>query len=248
MSRLLKRSSAALREGGLPLLISKSSGFFLDRLSMFPARMTLKRDLSAAESLDDYVDAVYGFRYRNVSVAPSQIRSEIKALLEVLAESPPRIVLEIGTGLGGTTLLLARVATEDAVIVTLDLPVGPSRQRLLGAGTQRGQTIHVVRDDSHQSATVDRVQSIIGGEQVDVLFMDGDHSYEGVQEDFRLYSPLVHNSGWVVFHDIVPGPEEFVGGVPEFWSHLKRDREVREFIHDPSQKGLGIGLMRAGPP
>lgn len=34
-----------------------------------------------------------------------------------------------------------------------------------------------------------------------LLFIDGDHAYESVEEDFRLWSPFVVNLGFVAFHD-----------------------------------------------
>lgn len=35
----------------------------------------------------------------------------------------------------------------------------------------------------------------------DLLFIDGDHSYEGAKQDFDLYFPIVKEGGLVVFHD-----------------------------------------------
>ena len=59
---------------------------------------------------------------------------------------------------------------------------------------------------------------------IDFLFIDGDHTYEGVKSDFEMYSPLVRSGGLIALHDIVPGPEGCVGGVPKYWSELKADR------------------------
>jgi len=56
--------------------------------------------------------------------------------------------------------------------------------------------------------------------KLDFLFIGGDHTYEGVRMDFEMYSPLVRSCGIVVFHDIVPGPEN-VGGAPRFWGYFK---------------------------
>lgn len=36
---------------------------------------------------------------------------------------------------------------------------------------------------------------------IKVLFIDGDHTYEGVKADWEKYSPLVVKGGWVFFHD-----------------------------------------------
>lgn len=36
---------------------------------------------------------------------------------------------------------------------------------------------------------------------IDVLFIDGDHTYKGVKDDWVNFSPFVKKGGWVVFHD-----------------------------------------------
>lgn len=38
-------------------------------------------------------------------------------------------------------------------------------------------------------------------EKIDVLFIDGDHSYQGVKDDWNNFSPFVKKGGVVVFHD-----------------------------------------------
>jgi predicted O-methyltransferase YrrM len=38
--------------------------------------------------------------------------------------------------------------------------------------------------------------------QIDMLFIDGDHSYGGVKKDWDLYSPLLKSGSIVIFHDI----------------------------------------------
>jgi hypothetical protein len=37
--------------------------------------------------------------------------------------------------------------------------------------------------------------------KIDLLFIDGDHSYEGVKKDFDLYTKLLSDSGLVILHD-----------------------------------------------
>ena len=37
--------------------------------------------------------------------------------------------------------------------------------------------------------------------KIDVLFIDGDHSYEGVKQDFELYSNIVNPKGIIILHD-----------------------------------------------
>jgi predicted O-methyltransferase YrrM len=78
---------------------------------------------------------------------------------------------------------------------------------------------------------------------VDFLFIDGDHTYEGVRRDFEMYSPLVREGGIIAFHDIVPGPPENVGGVPEFWNKIKTRYRHLEIVRDWGQGGFGIGVI-----
>ena len=34
---------------------------------------------------------------------------------------------------------------------------------------------------------------------LDLLFIDGDHSYEGVRQDYKMYSKLVRDGGLIAF-------------------------------------------------
>ncbi|MCX8006172.1 MAG: class I SAM-dependent methyltransferase [Burkholderiaceae bacterium] len=37
---------------------------------------------------------------------------------------------------------------------------------------------------------------------IDLLFVDGDHSFEGVSRDWENFSPLLKPGAWVAFHDV----------------------------------------------
>jgi hypothetical protein len=76
-----------------------------------------------------------------------------------------------------------------------------------------------------------------------LLFIDGDHSYEGVKKDFKMYSPLVKLDVLICLHDIIPGEYNKVGGVPEFWKEIRENYETRELVEDRHQGGYGIGIV-----
>jgi len=98
--------------------------------------------------------------------------------------------------------------------------------------------LYLIRGDSHDSRTLERVKKILGGEELDFLFIDGDHTYEGVRRDFEMYSPLVRRGGVVAFHDVVPGSPEYVGGVPRFWNEIKSKYNYLEVVKR-LEPGLG---------
>jgi predicted O-methyltransferase YrrM len=208
----------------------------------------------APTNLDGAYDFAADFEYGQLRTRPFQIRQEMLRFLARLAEDPPRSIIELGTFRGGTLFLFARVALPDATIVTVDMPAGP-----FGGGYPRTyallfksfgrdkQRIRLIRGDSHSTDTLKAVRETVGT-TVDVLFIDADHTYEGVRSDFEKYSPLVRSGGLIAFHDIVDGPPEAVGGVPRFWKELRERIPGEEIVADWSQGGFGIGLIRNDPP
>jgi len=58
---------------------------------------------------------------------------------------------------------------------------------------------HLILGNSQIYETVDRIKQIT--DSIDILFVDGDHSYNGVTTDFMLYSELVNKDGFIVFDD-----------------------------------------------
>jgi cephalosporin hydroxylase len=237
------RVGDVLREGGPSLLLRKAAAQTRTRLTVVPASRALRRQIRRTSEIDEALDVAFDFEYDRLSVRPQQIRSEITALLQYLRQRPPRTVVEIGTASGGTLLLLASVAAADATLVTVDLPRHFNRQRLHRAVARSRQSVHTIRADSHTPEARASILEALGGRSVDFLLIDGDHSYEGVKADYEGFAPLVGKGGSICFHDIVPGPEESVGGVPAFWQEVKQGKTTREFVEDWRQGGLGIGLI-----
>lgn len=161
-------------------------------------------------------------------------------------------MLEIGTAKGGTLFLLTRVAARDALLVSVDLPGGPfgggydaTRMLLYRSFAREEQRVELVRAASQEAATRDRVEKLLGGRRVDFLFIDGDHTLEGVSGDFRLYAGLVASGGSIAFHDIVPGEPQASGDVPGFWRDLKGryGTGFEEIVESWEQGGAGIGVI-----
>lgn len=107
-------------------------------------------------------------------------------------------------------------------------------------------TVHLLRADSHSAETVELVADILSHAPIDFLFIDGDHTYDGVKRDFELYLPLVAKGGMVALHDIHPRPEEPRIEVWRFWQELRAQYPAAtEWIDDsPQGRPIGIGLIR----
>jgi hypothetical protein len=66
-----------------------------------------------------------------------------------------------------------------------------------------------IEGNTHDPATLQRVLAHFGGNAPDIVFIDADHSREGVTADFNLWYPVARLA--VGFHDIL------IPGVKEFW-------------------------------
>jgi len=188
-----------------------------------------------------------GRRWYRDSLEVSQAPEEILWLLELVrAENPSRVV-EIGTDQGGTLFLWPYVAADEALIVAVDTrPLGPlgrvSPYALVRRSFARSrQRIELMMPaNSHDPATVDRVRRSLGGRPIDVLFIDGDHSYQGVKSDYELYSPLVRRGGIIALHDVdaVGAPD-----VRAFWQELKASLPTEELVASHGRR-YGVGVVR----
>src|SRR3954447_14913203 len=151
----------------------------------------------------------YDFDAFDITIAPGQVPWELGRLLEELSARRPRRMLEIGTADGGSLLAFARMCSPDAHVISVDLPDAPIgggypawRIPLYRAFARPGQRLDLLRADSHDPATLKQVRKLLGGRKLDFLFIDGDHTYDGVRRDHEAYGPLVAAGGLIGFHDI----------------------------------------------
>jgi predicted O-methyltransferase YrrM len=177
-------------------------------------------------------------------------REEIRWLFELVRAERPRVVLEIGLHFGGTFFLWSRAAAPDAHLLAIDTkPVGPLGmwssfslvRRGFAVGSQR-VTLMMGRD-SHSEATRQRIATLLDGRVVDFLFIHGDHSCEGVWQDFKMYSAFVAPGGLVAFADISQNPAERTKGVAQFWREFTVQHETDERVVN-EEPGFGIGIYR----
>jgi predicted O-methyltransferase YrrM len=93
---------------------------------------------------------------------------------------------------------------------------------------------------SQNKHVVDAVATQLNDE-VDFMFIDGDHTYEGVKKDWELYSPMVRKGGVIAFHDIIEARPHI--GVGRLFEELKEEHGHEALISDPSQDCCGIGII-----
>lgn len=121
-----------------------------------------------------------------------------------------RRIVEIGVWHGVTTARLRGVMAPDGVLYAVD-PFPPGR---LGVSFQRWiarREVARVRNGrvcwlrlTGEAAA--RAYAALGVGPVEFLFIDGDHSYEGIRADWEGWRDLVARGGAVALHDSRPTP------------------------------------------
>jgi len=93
-----------------------------------------------------------------------------------------------------------------------------------------------LKADSHSEAARVWLQTHVN--EIDVAFIDGDHSYEGAWQDVELCLPLLHTGALIIFHDTIA-----CEGVARVWSRGTQEGRWAPVAHYcGSERTLGIGV------
>jgi predicted O-methyltransferase YrrM len=173
----------------------------------------------------------------------------------LLTQNPINHTLEIGCYDGGTTVSLSHITKN---LITIDQPT-PARfdtyqynfgnNNLFGTELLNSLThFNYISGDSHSEKTYDKVIDVLGDNRLDLLFIDGDHTYEGVKKDFEMYSSLVRVGGVIAFHDVHESSFHESHGcfVHNFWKEIKNDFDSNKtFYCDKDENSVwgGIGVI-----
>ena len=181
-------------------------------------------------------------------------------LYGLVRSAKPEVVVEIGSARGRSACFMGMALKEngfgqlhaidphtrtdwndDDSIETYDLLAENVRRLRLQA------QIEILRDTSDNVARNWKLP-------IDILFIDGDHSYEGVKRDWKLFSPFMNPYGNVVFHDTLwdlrPNPKYSRAdmGVPRFVEELRSqgypvitlDRDFGVSLVQPVRLGISL--------
>lgn len=165
---------------------------------------------------------------------------------DFLASTKPKRILEIGSLFGGTLWYWMQLPSLSTVF-TIDLPTDyePLRDDVREARLSWGKwadmnAIHF--QDFPRSSQDDRILQEVNyaaaGLKFDFIFIDGDHTYQGVKDDFDRWGLMLKSNGIVAFHDTVPTPERHEPGVVKFVEELKFRYPSLQFFTPPDGAGI----------
>ena len=163
---------------------------------------------------------------------------------DLIRNIEPNLVVELGT-LRGTSLFSISQAIKDeklsANIYAVDTWKGDEHTGYYN--NEVWKSVNEIKRKYYKDLNIHLVRStfdeaIVNFEDksIDVLHIDGLHTYEAVKHDFENWLQKVHNNGIILFHDINVGEADF--GVYKLWDELKRKYITVEFT-----QSFGLGVL-----
>ena len=129
---------------------------------------------------------------------------ECACLARLVRYLQPRTVFEFGTFRGRTTRLIAANAPAGAEVYTIDLP--PKRFRHFSGASEE-----LLGEEFSGHHVVAKIRQLYGDtrtfdfhpfyESMDLIFIDGDHRYEGVRSDTQQALRMIKPGGVIIWDD-----------------------------------------------
>lgn len=161
---------------------------------------------------------------------------EFAALTLFLRErGPHKAYMEIGAASGGACLFLSREVGFESVL-SLDNGEHP-RAVAQAAHFAQVRNFKQFLGDSHSEEARCFLETNVD-RKLDVAFIDGDHSYEGVWQDIELTLPFCRKGALIVLHDTIA-----CYGVEKAWLRCGREKRVRplaEYVGDVKPLGIAV--------
>jgi phage shock protein A len=164
----------------------------------------------------------------------------------IVSATAPRLLVELGTHTGVSYSAFCQAVVREGLATrchAVDTWRGDAH-----AGTYGDEVLDELRrfHDERFGAfstllqcTFDDALGRIEDGSIDLLHIDGLHTYEAVRHDFESWLPKLSNQAVVMFHDINERKGDF--GVWRLWSELRQRYLAFEFLH-----GHALGVLAVG--
>ena len=183
------------------------------------------------ERLDGFEDLLFLFSSNQLNHGLiSQELDEARLLFRLVRGRRDATVVEIGRFKGGTTFLLAAAAGDGTRVHSYDVHV-PDDAPYTGSDLDRELAEALERFGLRTRVTLVVADSRVAeppSAPVDLILIDGDHSYAAVRGDWEHWQPHLAEGADVLFHDAVDygGFGTFVPDVGRFVAELERAPEL----------------------
>jgi predicted O-methyltransferase YrrM len=150
--------------------------------------------------------------------------------------------LEIGV-FGGATSSLMLSHPQKTKVVGIEINPQDKFKNFIESNNIHNNEFYYIGGNSRSSDTINKIKELIP--EVDILFIDGDHSYDAVIDDFSNYHNQVLPGGFIVFDDywdsvssagVKPAVDFIVNNLLndqyEIWGYLPDTVKSGDYISD----------------
>jgi hypothetical protein len=183
---------------------------------------------------------------RPIYLARSAWLEHIPFAFWVTQKQRPRTVVELGTHYGASYFAFCQAIEHlslDTRCYAVDTWKGDEHAGFYGEEVFRAVKAHndqlYSRFSSLVRSTFDQAQEYFPDHSIDLLHIDGLHTFESVQHDFETWLPKLSERAIVMLHDTNVRERGF--GVSRFLQSLRKDYPVFEFDH-----GHGLAVVAVG--
>jgi len=180
----------------------------------------------------------FGTNLKQGNLEIQQVPEEYVEYLWFLKNANIRKYLNIGIGKGGSFML------ETYIQPNLELSVAVDNSSYW----HMDQTLSILEKISWVQSNSNCIVEFYDSDSVawlksnshlkfDAIFIDGDHSYIGLKNDYINSLPLLNDGGYIIFHDI---NSHACPGVIQIWNEVKNESSI-EFIKSDT---CGIGIIK----
>lgn len=169
---------------------------------------------------------------------------------DLVVNTRPKVIVELGTYKGNSLFAMAQAVKDFGLKTKLhavDTWQGDRHAGFYGEGVYN--TFSQVKESYYKDlniiphrTTFDKAQGEFKDKSIDILHIDGLHTYEAVKHDFDNWLCKVKDDGVIMLHDV----EEIMGdfGVYKLWGKLQGKYETLtfKFYH-----GLGVIFLGEKP-
>ena len=179
-------------------------------------------------------------------IAPSSWWQHVPIAHWLTCELKPEIVVELGTHYGVSFFGFCEAAeafSRKSFIYAVDTWEGDAH-----AGEYNENVFQQVQEEASRRhklrsrlirSSFDEAAKYFEDEAIDLLHIDGLHTYEAVRHDYETWLPKMKEDSIILFHDINVREREF--GVWKLWHELKEDSLTYE-----TANGHGLGILVKG--